>query len=205
MLYGSESYEAHVEMDSQSTPRTRLYWCSEFSNALQNLFPYHFKQYSEGNKDNLSLLLMNFEAQEGVQQYRISFLGDIQQETIQQDIESEILEDFGSQSKEGAVREYFGKRYERDPANRKKAIKIHGLSCKVCNFNFEEIYGERGADFIEVHHRKPIYTFAGQEQAIDPHIDLVPLCSNCHRMIHRRSDNVLTVEQLQELIGSSQL
>jgi len=203
LQYGTESFEAHIEMDSQDTPRTRLFWSSDFSKELRNLFPYHYKQFSDGNKNSISQLLMKFEVQNGLHQYLISFSGDIQQETIEQDIQSEIDEDTGSHAKEGAVREYFGKRYERDPANRKKAIKIHGLECRVCNFNFEEMYGERGADFIEIHHRKPIYTFEGQAQTIDPHLDLVPLCSNCHRMIHRRSDNVLTVEQLQEIMKNN--
>lgn len=202
LYYGTDSYDAHVEMDLQDSPRTRLFWSTEFSKEMHKLFPHHYKQYSDGNKDSLSQLIMKFDVLEGDHLYAVSFTGDINQSVIEQDIQSEIDEDNGSHTKEGAVREYFGKRYERDPANRKKAIKIHGLTCKVCNFNFEEIYGERGADFIEVHHRKPIHTFEGQAQTIDPQIDLVPLCSNCHRMIHRRSDNVLTVKQLQEIINS---
>ncbi|WLC60221.1 HNH endonuclease (plasmid) [Leuconostoc carnosum] len=32
----------------------------------------------------------------------------------------------------------------------------------------------------------------------DPINDLVPLCSNCHRMIHRDKYNVLTVEHLKK-------
>ena len=201
--YGENSFEGHIEMDSQETPRTRLFWSSEFSKELRNLFPHHYKQYSEGIKDELSELLMVLVKQDGSHQYAISFSGDIKQEIVQQDIQAEEVEESGLLSKEGAVKEYYGKRYERDPANRKKAIKMHGLTCKVCNFNFEEIYGERGANFIEVHHRKPIYTFEGQAQTIDPRHDLIPLCSNCHRMIHRRSDNVLTVEQLQEIMKNN--
>lgn len=117
---------------------------------------------------------------------------------IEEDVLAEEIEDRGP-VKEGALKEYYGKRYERDPSNRKRAIEIHGLSCKVCDFNFEAVYGQRGADFIEVHHRKPIAHFEGEEQAVDPATDLVPVCSNCHRMIHRRADQVLTVEELQEI------
>ncbi len=106
----------------------------------------------------------------------------------------------GEGNQEGAVKEYFGKRYERDPKNRKKAIMIHGLKCIVCNFDFEHVYGERGKDFIEVHHTKPLYTFEGKSEIIDPNVDLVPVCSNCHRMIHRKHDKVLSIEEMKKII-----
>ena len=35
---------------------------------------------------------------------------------------------------------------------------------------------------------------------INPEEDLVCLCSNCHRMIHRRRDKILTVEELKEIM-----
>lgn len=121
------------------------------------------------------------------------------EEVIVNDIDSEKAED-DSYYKDGAIKQYYGKRYERNPVNRKKAIEIHGLSCVICGFNFEEVYGERGKDFIEVHHVKPLSTI-GKEVDIDPKEDLVPVCSNCHRMIHRRKDEVLTVEELKLLIS----
>jgi hypothetical protein len=120
------------------------------------------------------------------------------EEVVTYDIDSEKAED-DSYYKDGAVKEYYGKRYERNPENRKKAIEIHGLSCLVCGFNFEKVYGERGQDFIEVHHVKPLSTI-GEEVEIDPKEDLVPVCSNCHRMIHRRKDNVLSVKELKSLL-----
>jgi hypothetical protein len=119
--------------------------------------------------------------------------------TIGNDIEADLIEEKGL-SKEGSVKEYFGKRYERDPKNRAEAIKHHGLSCKVCKFNFEQTYGERGKHFIEVHHKNPIHTFEGEEQYVNPKEDLVTVCSNCHRIIHRRADSILTIEELIEII-----
>ncbi len=49
---------------------------------------------------------------------------------IQLDIEGEMWEN--EMRKEGAVSNYYGKRYERDPKNRARAIMINGLSCKDC-------------------------------------------------------------------------
>jgi len=198
LVVGEESFDAHIELDAQETPRTRLFWNSDFSRKLQTLFPFHHQLFKSNSKDETSELFMRFDRKDGFKAYDVSFSGEVKTETIEQDIQSEEIEEKGF-SKEGAAKEYYGKRYERDPANRKKAIKIHGLTCKVCNFNFEEFYGERGSDFIEVHHRKPIHTYEGEAQPINPHTDLVPVCANCHRMIHRRSDSVLSVEELKDI------
>ncbi|WP_214848761.1 HNH endonuclease [Exiguobacterium sp. s193] len=114
---------------------------------------------------------------------------------IDLDIEAEKVEEgYGI---EGSSREYYGKRYERNARNRMLAIQEHGLSCKVCNFNFEMMYGEHGKDFIEIHHIKPLSTLS-KAIKVNPKTDLVPLCSNCHRMIHRRKNEVLTIEELSK-------
>lgn len=117
---------------------------------------------------------------------------------VKADIEAEQIEE--GQRTEGKVKYYYGKRYERDSVNRAEAIKHHGLNCMACGFNFGNIYGERGKDFIEVHHLKPLSTL---EEAIEinPKTDLIPLCANCHRMVHRRKDDVLGLGELKELLG----
>ncbi|WP_425589457.1 HNH endonuclease, partial [Peribacillus simplex] len=86
---------------------------------------------------------------------------------ITDDIDSEKAENDSYYMDGGAVKKYYGKRYERNPENRKRAIEIHGLNCVACGFNYEEVYEERGKDFIEVHHVKPLSTI-GEEVAIDP-------------------------------------
>lgn len=100
---------------------------------------------------------------------------------------------------EGEKRFYFGSKYERNEKNRKNAIKIHGLNCYACGFNFEEVYGERGKEFIEVHHTKPLSTLK-EKMEINPKTDLFPLCANCHRMIHREKDNYLSIDELKAII-----
>ena len=100
---------------------------------------------------------------------------------------------------EGRAVKYYTTKYERSRANRDAAIQIHGLTCMVCGFNFEAVYGDIGRDYIEVHHVKPLYSL-DEEVEIDPQNDLVCLCSNCHRMIHRRCDSILSVSELKKLI-----
>jgi predicted HNH restriction endonuclease len=120
---------------------------------------------------------------------------------VKHDIDAEESQD-DSYYRDGKIIQYFGTRYERNPVNRARAIEIHGTSCKACGFNFKEVYGERGKDFIEIHHLKPLFTL-GKESDIDPAIDLIPVCSNCHRMIHRKKDDVLDIGELKEILSRS--
>lgn len=87
---------------------------------------------------------------------------------------------------EGSDYETLVKRYERNPLNRALCIAKHGYRCSVCGINMEKIYGEIGRNFIEVHHIIPISSYV-HAKYIDPEKDLVPLCPNCHAMIHRKN------------------
>lgn len=76
-------------------------------------------------------------------------------------------------------------RYERNPIARKTCIDHYGLSCAVCDFNFEKAYGKIGRNFIHVHHLFQIAKI-GRKHTVDPIKDLRPVCPNCHVMIHQR-------------------
>ncbi|WP_120239969.1 HNH endonuclease [Marinifilum flexuosum] len=83
------------------------------------------------------------------------------------------------------------------------AIEIHGVRCMVpnCSFDFEEHYGLHGKDYIEVHHIKPLSSIK-EETKVNPKTDMVVVCSNCHRMIHRKKNEVLSIEKLNELLSN---
>lgn len=71
--------------------------------------------------------------------------------------------------------------------------------CECCGFDFEKAYGEMGRGFIEVHHRFPLSQTDGEHE-VNPETDLVPLCSNCHSMIHRlaaRPGDCISLEELR--------
>lgn len=95
---------------------------------------------------------------------------------------------------------YYSTRYERSSNNRRLAIKYHGCKCMACGFDFEETYGEIGKNFIEVHHIKPLYS-KDEEVEVDPKTDLICLCPNCHRMVHRYKNSILTLEELKGCIN----
>lgn len=100
----------------------------------------------------------------------------------------------------GAVRQVLVNQYERDPIARAACLKRHGYRCAVCNMSFEERYGEIGKDFIHVHHKKPLAT-CGEEYRIDPERDLVPVCPNCHAMLHT-TEPPRTVDELRSSLAA---
>lgn len=75
--------------------------------------------------------------------------------------------------------------YERDANNRISCIEYHGCKCAICGFDFREVYGEIGKGYIQVHHIVPLNELK-QVLKINPQTDLIPVCSNCHSMVHRR-------------------
>lgn len=111
-----------------------------------------------------------------------------------------IEEEYVSTGIEGNKTVTFTTRYERDFKNREDAIKIHGVTCMACKFNFQEYYGEHGRDYIHVHHNKPLHAL-DQPMKIDSEIDLEVLCPNCHAMVHREKLRTLSLEELRQMIS----
>lgn len=96
---------------------------------------------------------------------------------------------------EGRQFEVTTTRYERNPINRTLCLATYGYSCKVCGFNFEEIYGEIGHKYIQVHHLTPVSQM-GDDFIVNPTTDLAPVCPNCHAMLHRKNPPY-TIEELK--------
>lgn len=127
------------------------------------------------------------------------------------DIESIVLpddddEDFDyeddEQFSEGTPSDTQGVRYERSQKARKMCLEKKGYTCCVCEFDFEQWYGEQGKGYIEVHHIIPVSQRGGAYK-LNPIKDLVPVCSNCHRMIHRKRDEPLSIQDLKRILRKS--
>jgi len=101
---------------------------------------------------------------------------------------------------EGALTKVLVNRYERSQYNRALCLNFHGTRCKACNFDFSEVYGGLGEGFIHVHHIKPVSEI-GLDYIINPIQDLVPVCPNCHTMLHKKAPPY-TVDELKALILS---
>jgi 5-methylcytosine-specific restriction protein A len=100
---------------------------------------------------------------------------------------------------EGAIYRSQITRWERNREARRQCIAHFGPICQACKFSFAKRYGALGAAFIEVHHTT-VYAARQERRQVDPLVDLVPVCSNCHRMLHRR-DPPLGIRALKRHLG----
>lgn len=102
---------------------------------------------------------------------------------------------------EGTKTEVLVNIYERNLYARKKCIEIHGTKCKVCGFDFGEVYGEEFSEKIHIHHRKALSEI-GTTYKVDPEKDLVPVCPNCHMIIHSKKD-CYSIDEVKELLKNN--
>jgi len=126
-----------------------------------------------------------------------SVLNDLETESEQPDEKEVFL------GLDGRSRAIVSRVRERSPRLRAAALEIHGYLCQVCGFDFGKIYGAWGRDFIEVHHVQALGAAPNEGVEVDPAIDLAVVCSNCHRMIHRRAKRALTVRELRRIIADA--
>ncbi|WP_353071366.1 HNH endonuclease [Tunturiibacter gelidoferens] len=97
---------------------------------------------------------------------------------------------------EGSKTKVFVDRFERDSQAREACLAKHGRICVVCSFDFRIRYSEIGTGFIHVHHLRML---SEGGRRVDPILDLVPVCPNCHAMLHRKNPPY-TPGELRDLI-----
>lgn len=103
-----------------------------------------------------------------------------------------LATDNEKETSEGFKREIVREESVRNQTIVKRAKLLLGTKCSVCGFSFETNYGKHGAGFIEMHHLHSI----AKGQRTTKVEDLRPVCSNCHRMLHRGSD-IMSIEALK--------
>lgn len=161
-----------------------------------------FTQYLEENYLNILIdgrytqTVFEVDNTKAVQEWRDS----LQQNKPEPLVEITHPEEIENQSKllEGSVISKLVNYYERNPSAREKCIEHFGFECKACNLNIEKKYGEIGKNFIHVHHITPLSKI-NEKYEVDPRNDLIPLCPNCHSMIHKKNPPY-TLEQLKKII-----
>ena len=126
---------------------------------------------------------------------------DIKRAERSHNILPEEITDLGNYY-EGAVKSISVNVYERNQRARKECINHYGYLCSICGFDFEEKYGEIGKKFIHIHHMVPISEI-GKEYKLDPINDLLPLCPNCHSMVHRKQPP-FSVEEIKNFIKTNE-
>ena len=89
-------------------------------------------------------------------------------------------------------------RYERDPAARAACLQVHRTVCRRSGFDFAKQYAAEFDRLIAVHHLDPM---ALGRRETDPIRDLVPVCFNCHAVMHRRRPDPYSVNEVRGLLG----
>lgn len=122
----------------------------------------------------------------------------LRKKLIKEDDEGEMI----SMAEEGEVLYRFHRYRERNGKlvkDKKKAVwkSTGALICEVCDFDFYRVYGELGKDFIECHHTVPLSKYSVKSPTKIE--DLALVCSNCHRMLHRKGAN-MTINILRLLV-----
>lgn len=128
---------------------------------------------------------------------------DLDLDTADHHVATSSDADLGASANEGRRILAWRVSRERDPALRRKKIRATlnanlPVACEICGFDFGSVYGARGQDYIEVHHRTPLHVSGATTTTLE---DLALLCSNCHRMIHRGVPWLTTDELLRLVRG----
>lgn len=91
-------------------------------------------------------------------------------------------------------------RYERNPLVKRKCVEAKGCFCHVCHFDFEAVYGSAGRGKIHVHHIIPLST-RPRKRKTDFLSDLIPVCPNCHYIIHSKNPPY-TPEEVRKMLSA---
>lgn len=161
------------------------------------------KRGIESLKNALQSLSLHIDYYEGITKGNVVKLKELLNEYLEKydnRVDSYFSEEINKSEKliEGTIKAITVNIYERNPIARKKCVEHFGAKCIVCGFDFEERFGELGKGFIHVHHVVDIAEI-GKEYEINYTTDLIPVCPNCHAMLHKRKP-AYKVEELKEII-----
>lgn len=73
-------------------------------------------------------------------------------------------------------------------------------TCKVCSLRLEDQYGSFGHQYAEAHHIVPLHLL-GDVVETTVH-DLITVCPNCHRMLHRMTGKAKDWMELRKLVAT---
>ena len=107
----------------------------------------------------------------------------------------------GEAQLEGEKSTVLQNKYERSRFNRAMCLRAHGFRCMACGDKLSNKYGVVAQELVHVHHIKPVSTLGGAT-LVDPIKDLVPLCPNCHNVIHR-TNPPMSLDALKEIISQT--
>lgn len=187
LILNGQKYDAKIQCSRPDSKETKIRWNASLSIIINQLFP--LAENDDDYRPDMIFKKIN----------EIEYELLLQLDNCPEPIE--LLSNFVYED-EGRKIPYYGLRYERSKKNREKTIEKYKATCQVCGFNFGKVYGSHGYGFIEVHHIEPLSSI-GENANINPEDNLICLCSNCHRMIHRNKNKPLSIEELREIFKTN--
>ena len=100
---------------------------------------------------------------------------------------------------EGALKSISSNKYERNKEARKACLDHYGTKCQICGIDLGKVYGVEFSGKIEVHHIVPISKIK-KTYVVDPIKDLIPVCPNCHMILHSKNEGVYTPEEIKKIL-----
>lgn len=181
------------QFDSQVDSGRRGWWVDGQPKPLPDLDASVLAEWHDKSDEILWEAVRPF-ADLGASSVPVAVLNDLE-------AESDEVDEAVFVGREGRIRVVVSHQRERSPRLRAAALALHGTRCQVCDFDFGEVYGEWGEGFAEVHHMKQLGGVPEEGAETDVATDLAVLCSNCHRMVHRKPKRALTLEELRAIVS----
>lgn len=198
-----------IDMRFKETVNDKYFWkdISEYDNGKNNNKYVRLKLISKFDNELLSLNNLYENglkgAPQGPMKIKNAELFNYIENTINQDSLNNILpEEINiKEIHEGIGKTITVNKYERSNLARNKCIEYNGCICKVCGMDFYKKYGDIGKGFIHVHHIVPLNTIK-DDYVVDYKNDLIPVCPNCHAMLHRKiNGKYLSIEELKKIVS----
>src|SRR5690606_5905104 len=89
------------------------------------------------------------------------------------------------------------KRRERSSALARLAKIRDEYTRQICEYNFNATYGKHGVGFAEAHHIVSLSSLIKEVKNTPD--DLITVCANCHRMLHRMDGKANDYKKLQKI------
>ncbi len=192
------SFVAYGRVRGESYRSTDPNWPDQFMAMIEDLLvlpePLHYSLFEFGDwhftppqqsmrvpvayRDKFWKILANGQEDHGSTANTIDSMSE--KESLIESNNPEASTAIGGQ--EGGLRSVIVTRAERNPKNRKDCLNHWGYKCRVCSFDFGQVFGGVANEYIHVHHHNPL-AFSG-EIVSDPVNDMSPLCPNCHAVAH---------------------
>jgi len=138
---------------------------------------------AHGHQYGLALAPSEFSGGKATVQRKLEELGFRIKTLDRHDVVTTYAGDVPETLWEGARLTVTVNKYERSKKARTRCLEVHGTSCAICNFDFGAKYGAAFEGFIHVHHLVPLSKI-GKGYRVKPVKDLVPVCPNCHAVLH---------------------